>query len=194
MPLILSSMGRQRPRKRATSARRPAFAISRTTPSTRCSFPCRDDSPGTRMGRLSRPRHPRQRNRPHGPDRRDGGMVGDSMQALRRRRRLHGVRVARGVRARGQALDVEEGPEPRQRACRGVLRHAQVRLLRGQGLDRRAVRGVLPAAPFVKAAYVGIWLALAVYAFVLSRRAKRTERDLGALKQALVAREEKLKR
>lgn len=46
----------------------------------------------------------------------------------------------------------------------------------------------------VIAAYVGIWLALAVYAFVLSRRAKRTERDLGALKQALVAREEKLKR
>lgn len=99
-------------------------------------------------------------------------MVGDSMQALRRRRRLHGARVARGVRARGQALDVEEGPEPRQRACRGVL----------------------PAAPFVIAAYVGIWLALAVYAFVLSRRTKRTERDLGALKQALVAREEKLKR
>ena len=30
---------------------------------------------------------------------------------------------------------------------------------------------VLPAAPFVIAAYVGIWLALAVYAFVLSRRA-----------------------
>ena len=121
-------------------------------------------------------------------------MVGDSMQALRRRRRLHGARAARGVRARGQALDVEEGPEPRQRACRGVLRHAQVRLLRGQGLDRRAVRRVLPAAPFVIAAYVGIWLALAVYAFVLSRRAKRTERDLGALEQALVAREEKLKR
>lgn len=118
MPLILSSMGRQRPRRRATSARRPAFAISRTTPSTRCSFPCRDDSLGTRMGRLSRPRHPRQRNRPHGLDRRGGGMVGDSMQALRRRRRLHGARVARGVRARGQALDVEEGPEPRQRACR----------------------------------------------------------------------------
>lgn len=41
---------------------------------------------------------------------------------------------------------VEEGPEPRQRARRGVLRHAQVRLLRGQGLDRRAVRRVLPPA------------------------------------------------
>lgn len=76
MPLILSSMGRQRPRRRATSTRRPAFAISRTTPSTRCSFPCRDDSLGTRMGRLSRPRHPRQRNRPHGPDRRGGGNGG----------------------------------------------------------------------------------------------------------------------
>ena len=48
---------------------------------------------------------------------------------------------------------------------------------------------VLPAAPFVIAAYVGIWVALAVYGFVLSRRAKRTERDLDALKRALDARD-----
>ena len=48
---------------------------------------------------------------------------------------------------------------------------------------------VLPAAPFVIAAYVGIWVALAVYVFVLSRRAKRTERDLDALKRALDARD-----
>ncbi|OUN46505.1 hypothetical protein B5G20_07950 [Collinsella sp. An7] len=48
---------------------------------------------------------------------------------------------------------------------------------------------VLPAAPFVIAAYVGIWVVLAVYVFVLSRRAKRTERDLDALKRALDARD-----
>lgn len=48
---------------------------------------------------------------------------------------------------------------------------------------------VLPAAPFVVAAYVGIWVVLAVYVFVLSRRAKRTERDLDALKRALDARD-----
>lgn len=48
---------------------------------------------------------------------------------------------------------------------------------------------VLPAAPFVVAAYVGIWVVLAVYVFVLSRRAKRTERDLDALKRALNARD-----
>ncbi|MBM6683784.1 CcmD family protein [Collinsella intestinalis] len=48
---------------------------------------------------------------------------------------------------------------------------------------------VLPAAPFVVAAYVGIWVVLVVYVFVLSRRAKRTERDLDALKRALDARD-----
>lgn len=64
--------------------------------------------------------------------------------ANRRRRGLHVTQVAPSVRLRGGALDVEEGPEPRQRARREVLRHAQVRLLRGQGLDRRAVRRVLP--------------------------------------------------
>ena len=51
---------------------------------------------------------------------------------------------------------------------------------------------VLPAAPFVIGAYVGSWVALAVYVFVLVRRSKRTERDLDALRQALASREEKL--
>ena len=51
---------------------------------------------------------------------------------------------------------------------------------------------VLPAAPFVIGAYVGIWVALAVYVFVLVRRSRRTERDLDALRQALASREEKL--
>ena len=47
---------------------------------------------------------------------------------------------------------------------------------------------VLPAAPFVIAAYVGIWLALFVFVFALSRRAKRTSEDLDALRDALDAR------
>lgn len=51
---------------------------------------------------------------------------------------------------------------------------------------------VLPAAPFVIGAYVGIWIALAAYVFVLARRSKRTECDLDALRQALANREEKL--
>ena len=48
---------------------------------------------------------------------------------------------------------------------------------------------VLPAAPYVIAAYVGILLAL--FAFVLSlwRKSKRTEADIDALKRALEDRE-----
>lgn len=53
---------------------------------------------------------------------------------------------------------------------------------------------VLPAAPFVIAAYVGIWLALFVFVFALSRRAKRTSEDVKALKQALQSREDNKKR
>ncbi len=53
---------------------------------------------------------------------------------------------------------------------------------------------VLPAAPYVIAAYVGIWIALAVYVVVVARRAKRTQRDLDAVKRALEAREEKADR
>lgn len=52
---------------------------------------------------------------------------------------------------------------------------------------------VLPAAPFVIAAYVGIWIALFVYVFVLSRRAKRTREDINALREALKTREDRLK-
>ena len=52
---------------------------------------------------------------------------------------------------------------------------------------------VLPAAPFVIAAYVGIWVALFVYVFVLSRRAKRTCEDIDALREALKSREDRLK-
>lgn len=51
---------------------------------------------------------------------------------------------------------------------------------------------VLPAAPFVIAAYVGIWVALFVYVFMLSRRAKHTSEDIESLKQALRDREKKL--
>ena len=52
---------------------------------------------------------------------------------------------------------------------------------------------VLPAAPFVIAAYVGIWLALFVFVLALSRRAKRTSEDVEALKQALQSREDNKK-
>ncbi|HIR91374.1 MAG TPA: hypothetical protein IAC01_06315 [Candidatus Limicola stercorigallinarum] len=51
---------------------------------------------------------------------------------------------------------------------------------------------VLPAAPYVIGAYVGIWAALVAYVLILMRRAKRTRDDLGALKDALAAREERL--
>ena len=53
---------------------------------------------------------------------------------------------------------------------------------------------VLPAAPYVIGAYVGIWIVLAVHTLMLSRRSKQTARDLDALKQALADREEKLER
>lgn len=48
---------------------------------------------------------------------------------------------------------------------------------------------VLPAAPFVLAAYVGILLAL--FAFVLSlwRKSKRTDADIEALRRAIEERE-----
>ena len=48
---------------------------------------------------------------------------------------------------------------------------------------------MLPAAPYVLAAYVGILLAL--FAFVLSlwRKSKRTESDIEALRRAIEERE-----
>lgn len=49
---------------------------------------------------------------------------------------------------------------------------------------------VLPAAPFVLAAYVGIWLALFVFVLVLWRKSRRTRQDIDALKHALEVRQE----
>lgn len=51
---------------------------------------------------------------------------------------------------------------------------------------------VLPAAPYVIGAYVGIWVALVACVLILMRRAKRTRDDLDALKDALAAREDRL--
>lgn len=48
---------------------------------------------------------------------------------------------------------------------------------------------VLPAAPFVLAAYVGIWLALFVFAFALWRKAKRMQSDIESLKRVLEERD-----
>ena len=48
---------------------------------------------------------------------------------------------------------------------------------------------VLPAAPYVLAAYVGILLTLFAVVFSLWRKSKRTEVDIDALKRALEDRE-----
>ena len=48
---------------------------------------------------------------------------------------------------------------------------------------------VLPAAPYVLAAYVGILLTLFAFVFSLWRKSKRTEVDIDALKRALEVRE-----
>ena len=48
---------------------------------------------------------------------------------------------------------------------------------------------VLPAAPYVLAAYVGILLTLLAFVFSLWRKSKRTEADIDALKRALEDRE-----
>lgn len=50
---------------------------------------------------------------------------------------------------------------------------------------------VLPAAPYVIAAYAGIWVVLLVYVFVLARRARRTQADIDALERALSDRDQK---
>lgn len=44
---------------------------------------------------------------------------------------------------------------------------------------------VLPAAPYVLAAYIGIWLVLFISVLALWRKSKRTSEDIEALKQAL---------
>lgn len=48
---------------------------------------------------------------------------------------------------------------------------------------------VLPAAPFVLAAYIGIWLVLFIFVLALWRKSKRTSEDIEALKRALDERE-----
>lgn len=48
---------------------------------------------------------------------------------------------------------------------------------------------VLPAAPYVLAAYLGIWVALFAFVAMLWRKSKRTQSDLDALKRALEDRE-----
>ncbi len=48
---------------------------------------------------------------------------------------------------------------------------------------------VLPAAPYVLAAYVGILLTLFAFVFSLWRKSKRSEADIDALKRALDDRE-----
>lgn len=48
---------------------------------------------------------------------------------------------------------------------------------------------VLPAAPYVLAAYVGILLTLFAFVFSLWRKSKRTEADIDTLKRALEDRE-----
>lgn len=44
---------------------------------------------------------------------------------------------------------------------------------------------VLPAAPYVLAAYIGIWLVLFIFVLALWRKSKHTSEDIEALKQAL---------
>lgn len=53
---------------------------------------------------------------------------------------------------------------------------------------------VLPAAPYVLAAYIGIWLVLFVFVLVLWRKSKRTADDVEALKKALEDRRRGLER
>lgn len=50
---------------------------------------------------------------------------------------------------------------------------------------------VLPAAPYVLVAYVGIWAVLAVYMLVVGRRAKRASADIEALRRAFTEREQR---
>lgn len=53
---------------------------------------------------------------------------------------------------------------------------------------------VLPAAPYVIAAFVGIWVALFVYVLMLGRRSRRTAQDVAALTEALRNREQREER
>lgn len=48
---------------------------------------------------------------------------------------------------------------------------------------------VLPAAPFVIAAYVGVWLVIAVFVLMLWGKQCKTSEDIAALREALDRRE-----
>ena len=50
---------------------------------------------------------------------------------------------------------------------------------------------VLPVAPYVLVAYVGIWLVLFAFIAMLWGKQKRTAADINALKKALESREER---
>lgn len=52
---------------------------------------------------------------------------------------------------------------------------------------------VLPAAPYVLLAYLGIWLVLFIFVLSLWRKSKRTSEDIDALKQALEDRKKGLR-
>lgn len=52
---------------------------------------------------------------------------------------------------------------------------------------------VLPAAPYVLLAYLGIWLVLFIFVLSLWRKSKRTGEDIDALKQALEDRKKDLR-
>ena len=52
---------------------------------------------------------------------------------------------------------------------------------------------VLPAAPSVLAAYVGIWVILFVFVLYLWNKSKKTDQDIEALKRALEDRKKDLK-
>ncbi|MDO4596365.1 MAG: hypothetical protein Q4B30_05285 [Coriobacteriaceae bacterium] len=52
---------------------------------------------------------------------------------------------------------------------------------------------VLPAAPYVLAAYVGIWVILFVFVLYLWNKSKKTDQDIEALKRALEDRKKDLK-
>jgi len=48
---------------------------------------------------------------------------------------------------------------------------------------------ILPAAPYVIAAYALIWVALFVYVAIIVRGMRKNERDLAALEQVVLARQ-----
>ncbi|MBE6070009.1 MAG: hypothetical protein E7211_20325 [Clostridium lundense] len=51
---------------------------------------------------------------------------------------------------------------------------------------------ILPSAPFVIAAYVGIWVVLLVFVVMMLLRTKKTQKDIDALNEAIEYREGKL--